>query len=670
LTIKVRHNGLEIDGNLLPLVSGSVQYWRLDPEKWPLILDQVKALGFGVIETYLPWSIHEVSEGEFDFGRKNPSLDLDRFLSLAAERGLKVLVRPGPHINAELTDFGFPERVLQDPKLWARDAYGNPAVLQVVFRHLPLLSYANEELFSQFERYLAALCPILLKHLHPHGPIVAMQVDNETGYFFHLGTYDLDYCEASQKLFRHFLGLKHRQIKNLNAAYQTSYASFDEVPLPLRNTASSPEGLAPFLDWAAYKEYYLQWGLNKLADLYRSKGLGQVPFYQNYFNPVTTPFNIPDTESDQGIDFCGIDGYPHRFEAGGVAEKASYLNLSSHLAYVPEYGAGAWPHWLAPDQGDTAGCILAPFMGGARGVNFYMLVERERWVGSPISRHGVPRPELTREFSKLNSFLKQQEWHESSPQFEALLLHSRESQLTQASFQRPGMGLEAWPLPEELHAETGASGFFGPGTGPAELKAFLSESRNFLRESQLGWGLVDSAVSTDKLKRARLVLTACWGWMEEATARKLIRYVEEGGLLVLGPGAPVLNGKLEKLKAFEEALGGPLKPGEAASQGDGKLLVLSAFDAKAVQGLLNKARVRPELSLSDRSLELQVHRLKGRQVLFARNPHGESRTCAVLKEGKFVLKPLWSSGKFLGAVEEREVALDGGETKIWEVIPC
>ena len=56
-------------------------------------------------------------------------------------------------------------------------------------------------------------------------------------------------------------------------------------------------------------------------------------------------------------------------------------------------------------------------------------------------------------------------------------------------------------------------------------------------------------------------------------------------------------------------------------------------------------------------------------VLFVRNPHGEERPCTVVREGKFVLKPLWSSGKFLGAVEEREVKLGSYEIKVWEVIP-
>ncbi len=63
MAIKVRYNGLEIDGNLLPLFSGSFHYWRSPREDWAGIFDSIKALGFQVLETYVPLSIHETAPG-------------------------------------------------------------------------------------------------------------------------------------------------------------------------------------------------------------------------------------------------------------------------------------------------------------------------------------------------------------------------------------------------------------------------------------------------------------------------------------------------------------------------------------------------------------------------------------------------------------------------------
>jgi beta-galactosidase len=75
------------------LYGGAVHYWRLDRGRWSQILDEVKAMGFTTISTYIPWEVHEVARGTFDFeGNK----DIDAFLTLIEEKGLDIVVRPGP----------------------------------------------------------------------------------------------------------------------------------------------------------------------------------------------------------------------------------------------------------------------------------------------------------------------------------------------------------------------------------------------------------------------------------------------------------------------------------------------------------------------------------------------------------------------------------------------
>ncbi len=669
MPIKVRHNGLEIDGNLLPLVSGSVHYWRTDHRLWPRVLDQVRDLGFSIVETYLPWAVHETAPGDFDFGKKDPDKNLDAFLGLAEERGLKVLVRPGPHINAELPFFGYPEWIIKDPRFWARDAEGAPILHLSALDAFPIPSYANPALFEAFEPYLAALSPVLLKHLHPRGGVVALQVDNEAGYFFHTGTYQADYSEASLGLYRHYLEMKYRTLKALNAAHGTSLKGFGEVQAPRRNHASNPQELAPYLDWTEYKEYQVSWALSRLAELYRAKGLEGMPLYHNFYGSFRTPFNLPDMEKDSGIDFCGLDSYPQDGDAGGVLDQARYLSVSSRLPYIPEYGAGAWPDRVTPDVDDLKSCVLAPFMGGARGVNFYMLAERDRWMGSPIDGRGELRQAFAEPYRQLNRFLRSLEWENSFPQVQALLLHAREAQLVGASFEAPRPNHQLFELPAAFLHEAAAEGFFGgDGVGPSSVARFHQEAGDFLRRSHLPFALGDSGLAPEKLKKAGLAVLACWGYLEESWARRLLAFVEEGGLLVLGPQLPAFNQKWGALEAFKDL---SLTPGKPASHGDGKILLMTGtFDPKAAASLLQKARLRPEITLSDDSLDVAVHKLSGKQVLFVRNPHGEERSCTVFKDGKFVLKPLWAGGKFLGAVEEREVTLGPREIKVWELIAC
>ncbi len=87
----------------LPLLSGSVHYWQLEPAAWRTALSAVKSMGFRLVDTYVPWSVHEQSDGTFDFGQSKASLDVGLFLRIAHELGLHAIVRPGPHIHAELS---------------------------------------------------------------------------------------------------------------------------------------------------------------------------------------------------------------------------------------------------------------------------------------------------------------------------------------------------------------------------------------------------------------------------------------------------------------------------------------------------------------------------------------------------------------------------------------
>jgi len=141
--------------------------------------------------------------------------------------------------------------------------------------------------------------------------------------------------------------------------------------------------------------------------------------------------------------------------------------------------------------------------------------------------------------------------------------------------------------------------------------------------------------------------------------------VEEGGQLIVGPAWPSLNARFEPLKAWE---GLTPEAGKPLAVGEGRLLWQPVFDAKATAAHLRKGKVFADITLSDPTLELALHKSGGRNLLFVRNPHAETRQAKVQREGKFVLKPLWSTGKFLGAVEERDVTLAPHEIKVWDVL--
>ncbi|MGC4094277.1 MAG: beta-galactosidase [Polyangiaceae bacterium] len=185
--------GITLGERTLPLLAGSVHYFRLDPADWRPALEALQELGLGIVDTYIPWGVHELSAGVYDFGERDPKLDIVSFLRLAGELGLVAFVRPGPHINAELTHFGIPERIIWDPECQARSARGRAVVLPVPPLAFPVPSYASKKFMSEAAHWLAAIGERLAPLCYPHGPIVLCQVDNEGAMYFRDGVYDQDY---------------------------------------------------------------------------------------------------------------------------------------------------------------------------------------------------------------------------------------------------------------------------------------------------------------------------------------------------------------------------------------------------------------------------------------------------------------------------------------------
>ncbi len=159
--LAVARDGFTLDGKPFRLVGGAMHYFRIPREYWKDRLLKLIALGCNTVETYIAWNAHEPYKGQFDF---SGNLDLVAFIELAQSLGLHVIVRPGPYICAEWDFGGLPWWLLAEDDLSIRCA--DPAYL----RHV--------------QDYFRALLPKLVPHLSTlGGPIIAMQIENEYGYF-------------------------------------------------------------------------------------------------------------------------------------------------------------------------------------------------------------------------------------------------------------------------------------------------------------------------------------------------------------------------------------------------------------------------------------------------------------------------------------------------------
>jgi len=541
MSVRVTSQGIEIDGVIHPLYSGSSHYWRHDRDKWPLILDRIIEMGFRFVCTYIPWSVHELERGKFDFGDVDPKKDVGAYIDLCHEKGLFVLVRPGPHINSELTFFGYPERVLRMPDVQMRTSDDTPAILPAPPRFFPAPSYASDSFYDEVCLYFDALCPILEPRRHPKGPIVGIQSDNEMSFLFRTAPFDVDYCAASIALYHRYIRAKYEEdVQALNKAYVTDHPDFGHVMPPRRYTANSATDLPYYFDWLEYKEFYLYQGIQRIARMLRERGLTDIFYFHNY--PVgyaTSPYHIPKLET--AIDIAGVDLYRSRKEYTVVRDAARFVAGTSRLPFFPEFGSGCFPWWQPLFLRDQELTTRAALMNGAKAINFYMLADRDRWYGAPVARDGRIRPRHFNFYKNLNSFLRDNRFHEYKKRSDVLLLCMRDyERLEQLSSLLDPM----IPVFDDMPADWFSDPRTIEGLRDPVASLYKRQWRAFmLGFTQAGFppAIADSAIDMTELEQYPVVVAPSFDFMNMALQRHLLVYAFKGGVLVLGPRMPHMD---------------------------------------------------------------------------------------------------------------------------------
>ena len=161
IDFKVLDGKFLLNGKPKQLISGEIHYFRILPELWLDRLEKMKLMGLDAVQTYLAWNIHEPNEGDFNF---TGIADFEKFVSLAGELGLMVIVRPGPYICSEWEFGGLPAWLLNKPGIKLR--------------------CMNKPYLEAVRRYFDQVMPRLKKlQCSAGGPIIAMQVENEYGSY-------------------------------------------------------------------------------------------------------------------------------------------------------------------------------------------------------------------------------------------------------------------------------------------------------------------------------------------------------------------------------------------------------------------------------------------------------------------------------------------------------
>ena len=539
--VSLSPRGLRLGEREVPLISGSVHYWRLDPREWLATLTALQSMGIDIVDVYLPWGVHEQVDGTFDFGARDPRLDVVRFLELAQSLGLWAIVRPGPHINAELTFFGIPERVIWNEECQARSPRGRPVVLPVPPLAFPVPSYASAAFLGESDRWLEAIAGVLAPLVWPAGPIVLCQVDNEGALYFRDGVYDQDHHPDAIALYRAFLSQKYGSIERIREVLHDPAAALHELLPPARFAANSPLDLARHLDAAEAQEEIIARAFSRMRDTLQRAGLRGIPTMHNLpFGEGSTP--LDPERVNQVVDLLGLDYYHVASETtrAEIARRTTDLSVRARArGYAPfacELGAGFPPFFPPITEGDSAFTALTALAYGLRGFNLYMAVERDRWIGAPIDRHGRRRPfadfweALVSALVRTNFFALHVDAavHVVVPRNVrrlARVLHAF-GPVTLAAFHVSGGGAEEACFEDE----------FGMGS-PVVIEAaqFVRELEAALSAERVPFAVVAGDLTEQALAHGKWTIVASAGGLEREIRDLLERGIAAGQAISIGP---------------------------------------------------------------------------------------------------------------------------------------
>jgi len=396
--VTIKKNQIFVGSRRIPLISGEVHYWRLNPSYWKEVLDRVREMGLDVIATYVPWDYHEYKRGKLDFtGKTDQTRNLKGFLDLTRREGFSVIIRPGPYIYSEWPNEGAPSYAYKYHRL-----------------HPVFLKHART--------YLEKVCGVLKPYLASRrgGHIILLQADNEIDPWPDIfgPQYGLGHKPG---MFQDFLRTLYRgRIEHLNESWGTDYLNFDEAGPHIATMLQGETGLLlkgdkelkRNLDYFRFKYHYskevARWNMKTFRDL----GI-DVPIYLNMY-PF---FYAHDWQEMQSVsDMVGVDLYPSselaedELEQRKMIDKIRFLKNVSTIPYIAEFAAGVWHarHYetgvLTPNHYRLI--TLSAILGGVAGWNWYMLVNRDNWYMSPINEWGRVRGELYEVFKQLVSVFR------------------------------------------------------------------------------------------------------------------------------------------------------------------------------------------------------------------------------------------------------------------------
>lgn len=545
------------DGRRVPVWAGEFHYFRNERKYWPRILKNMKDAGLTVATSFVQPNYHEYAPGKFDFeGRTAPERDLPHLLELAKEIGIWIHLRLGPACcewrESGGSSFGTPWRDISNA-FWdavapyQADRGGSLLLYQVhnEWVHPLGIYYIILPAISGFDGFTAPAVQQWLELIGPNPHYTA------SGYSF------------SMNYLPEYLASLYPDISSMNSAWQSDYTSFDavkdefaaagvstlhgyilrckEILRDLSYPGASPRKALDLLNWA---NFYKAAPLAKEVEHTRERT--SLPVLHNW-----AMGDEREWCKMTGLDLCGYDVYAPISVDIWAWSKYTYDMQTSPFPFSNEFMCGTIERYEWGGQGFYTDNIarmltLSYLMGGMKGVNLYMFVERDNWLQCPLDERGGKRL-VYYAISSLVRALLRNNWHEAKMTRDLGVLKCTD-------YHRYADGSDDGMFDEGYREDYIRDGLYA---GHAPKQQYVASFRA-LHDASVDFAVFKETREGESIRDFKVILAYSLWFMRRDIAVDLLRWVEKGGHLVLFPCIPTHADDGCKLDVFTGELG--LKP--------------------------------------------------------------------------------------------------------------
>lgn len=306
----------------------------------------------------------------------------------------------------------------------------------------------------------------------------------------------------------------------------------------------------------------------------------------------------------------------------------------------------------------------AALMHGIKGFSRYMIVERNKWMGSPVMRDGRIREDNYDFHKHINGILKDYDFSDFKKKSDIMLICNRDYDRLEAAttlvsfpgdFLEPVLGFSEYP--NFMTVSENSFGFDTP-IQLAKTEWFDGYYRG-LTEQGYSFSIGDTSLSLEKLSEYKILVSTSFEYMDSRVQNNLLEFARNGGIVILGPKIPSLNAHFQSEDILKRHLTSEKMVkitfnnktvGFRYETGKGSIIHLLEFDKKKMGKILDAIlknvkvfRLEKNNPRVDVALHINVKDSK-RTLIFVANPTPETvETKVRLDMAPGIAKEIWKN---------------------------